>query len=204
MQSPLSGVGAGGFPASYAKTQAAYFASRIRSEQEKLVAGCPDYGFNEYLQTGTELGIIGLILLISWFVLCICNAIRNKQHGAAGGLLSLAIFACSSYPLQLPSFRIIMIFLGSIANRNVFRKKTYKIQNRNYSCMITNTIICILCLSFYNKQQRTKDAYLQWASVKMLYNGNLFLLTITKLLYIPIISSYMFFRFFSGKMMSAS
>ena len=30
----------------------------------------------------------------------------------AGGLMSLAIFAFSSYPLQLPEFWVVLIFLG--------------------------------------------------------------------------------------------
>ena len=40
--------------------------------------------------------------------------IRNRQHGAAGGVLALAVFAVSSYPLQLPSFWVALVFLGAI------------------------------------------------------------------------------------------
>lgn len=46
----------GGFPAAYAETQAEYMASGKATEQEKLVAGCPEYAFNEYLQIGLEQG----------------------------------------------------------------------------------------------------------------------------------------------------
>ena len=40
---PITGTSLGGFPAAYAETQAEYMASGKATEQEKLVAGCPEW-----------------------------------------------------------------------------------------------------------------------------------------------------------------
>ena len=101
---PITGTSLGGFPAAYAETQAEYMASGKATEQEKLVAGCPEYAFNEYLQIGLEQGLVGLALFIGWLGLLFYKGIKNKRYACCGGLMSLAIFAFSSYPLQLPEF----------------------------------------------------------------------------------------------------
>ena len=109
---PITGTSLGGFPAAYAETQAEYMASGKATEQEKLVAGCPEYAFNEYLQIGLEQGLVGLALFIGWLGLLFYKGIKNKRYACCGGLMSLAIFAFSSYPLQLPEFWVVLIFLG--------------------------------------------------------------------------------------------
>ena len=57
---PITGTGLGGFPAAYAEAQAEYMASGKATEQEKRIAGCPEYAFNEYLQIGLEQGVVGI------------------------------------------------------------------------------------------------------------------------------------------------
>ena len=46
------GVGLGKFAGAYGVEQAKYFRQKERSIEKKMVAGCPDSGFNEYLQMG--------------------------------------------------------------------------------------------------------------------------------------------------------
>lgn len=62
------GTGLGGFPAAYAETQAGYFASGKGTDTERLVAGCPEYAFNEFLQIGLEQGVTGLIVFIALLI----------------------------------------------------------------------------------------------------------------------------------------
>jgi MFS-type transporter involved in bile tolerance (Atg22 family) len=109
---PLAGTGLGGFPAAYAEAQGGYFATGNATDREKRVAGCPEYAFNEYLQIGLEQGVGGLIVFVAWLGNMAYYGIRNRQQGAAGGVLALAVFAVSSYPLQLPSFWVALV-LGS-------------------------------------------------------------------------------------------
>ena len=66
MRHPVAGTGIGGFPATYAQVQSAYFETDIASHKEKQNAICPQYAYNEYLQIGLELGITGLLLFIFW------------------------------------------------------------------------------------------------------------------------------------------
>ena len=64
MEHPVTGIGIGGFPATYAKEQSAYFETDTASSKEKQTATCPQYAYNEYLQIGLELGITGLLFFI--------------------------------------------------------------------------------------------------------------------------------------------
>ncbi len=56
-ESPLVGHGTGNFVSAYGRAQEDYFANGEYSETEELVAGSPEYAFNEYLQVATEYGI---------------------------------------------------------------------------------------------------------------------------------------------------
>lgn len=96
------GVGVGHFPEAFAEAQASYL--KHASSQEKWVAGCPEYAFNEYLQIAVELGIFPLMLFLGVGGGAFFLAVRTKQSGISGALIAFAIFAFSSYPLQLPDF----------------------------------------------------------------------------------------------------
>ncbi|WP_313382365.1 O-antigen ligase family protein [Proteiniphilum saccharofermentans] len=75
--SPMKGTGLGGFPAAYAKAQIEYFKSGRVNETEKLVAGSPEYAFNEYLQIFLEQGLLGFILFLLLSFLIIKSGIQN-------------------------------------------------------------------------------------------------------------------------------
>ena len=110
-----SGVGLGGFPAAYAEEQAGYFARHTASPAIVRVAGNPAYAFNEYLQCGVELGWAGLALMAAGLFLALRKSRRNGRYGWYGVLLALAVFAVASYPLQLPSFWILLVIAGNMA-----------------------------------------------------------------------------------------
>lgn len=45
---------------------------------------------------------------------------KNKQAGAAGGILALMVFSLGSYPLQLPEFWVVLVVLiGVIESSSV-------------------------------------------------------------------------------------
>ena len=105
------GVGAGHFAGSYGEQQAAYFTSGAGSKQERFVAGSPDYGFNEYIQTGVEFGIQGLLLFFAIIVLAIYTGIKAKRYTEVGALGALLVFAGMSYPFSVLPFVIVLVFL---------------------------------------------------------------------------------------------
>ena len=112
-ESSPQGVGPGGFPAAYAEAQINYFKNEKGTETEKLVAGSPEYAFNEYLRMFSSKAFWGILFLVLT-ILIIQNGIRNKQTGAAGSFLALSVFAFASYPFYLWEFLVVWVVLGSV------------------------------------------------------------------------------------------
>ena len=171
---PITGTSLGGFPAAYAETQAEYMASGKATEQEKLVAGCPEYAFNEYLQIGLEQGLVGLALFIGWLGLLFYKGIKNKRYACCGGLMSLAIFAFSSYPLQLPEFWVVLIFLGVMSvtpDKDEIRENQAESNGHRWGKQIFFMGIAILGIGLFWMQKDHYKAYQQWNKAQMYYKN---------------------------------
>ena len=169
---PLAGTGLGGFPAAYAEAQGGYFATGNATDREKRVAGCPEYAFNEYLQIGLEQGVGGLIVFVAWLGNMAYYGIRNRQQGAAGGVLALAVFAVSSYPLQLPSFWVALVFLGAICvteDGTRTRSSALSVSPVCHITMISLLSLASVCLFILQKGQY--EAYKRWGRMQMIYNN---------------------------------
>lgn len=110
-ESPLTGYGHGNFASAYGSAQEAYFAQGDYQEWEELVAGSPEYAFNEYLQVAVEWGIPTLLCLLFFIGFCLWRGVTEGRISACGGVLSLLVFAFSSYPMQLPAFMVAFVFL---------------------------------------------------------------------------------------------
>lgn len=167
------GTGAGGFPAAYRDAQEAYFASGEASDTEKLVAGSPEYAFNEYLQIILEQGLAGGIVFIALLIYCFYKGVKNGQTAACGGLISLAIFAFASYPLQLPSFCIILIFLLALAME---RKQTFVVaedregrQQEAPKLILFSLLLAAAATTTYYLQDTVFKQYAKWSNLKMLH-----------------------------------
>ena len=101
---PWTGYGTEGFPAAYAEAQERYFASGQGTEGERHVAGTPEHAFNEYLTVAVRYGLPGLGVMLAIGITAFVCALRGQAYGIAGVLVTVAVFAFSSYPLQLPDF----------------------------------------------------------------------------------------------------
>ncbi len=103
-EQPWTGYGWNHVPAAYGEAQEAYFAAGDYTLTEEYVAGAPEYVFNEYLQVALAWGVpalcLGLLIIGGGFYI----GHRHGAYGLCGGLLSLAVFAFASYPLQFPLF----------------------------------------------------------------------------------------------------
>ena len=164
--------GLGGFPAAYAEAQGGYFATGNATDREKRVAGCPEYAFNEYLQIGLEQGVGGLIVFVAWLGSMAYYGIRNRQQGTAGGVLALAVFAVSSYPLQLPSFWVALVFLGAICvteDGTRTRSSALSVSPVCHITMISLLSLASVCLFILQKGQY--EAYKRWGRMQMIYNN---------------------------------
>jgi O-antigen ligase len=171
------GVSLGNFAGTYGKAQALYFETGLASEQEKTVAGNPEYAFNEYLQLGLETGIVGLLLFLSMVVVAIAKGIKLRNYGAVGALCALLIFASMSYPFSMLPFLIVFVFLladvvncnGSTLNSN----GRITVANRTLanSILIVNLLVVAFCL---NNRYPAYKAYKDWNMAKALYNMQMY------------------------------
>ena len=167
MGHPITGTGIGGFPTTYAKEQSAYFKTDIASTKEKRTAICPLYAYNEYLQIGLELGIAGLLLFIFWLAFSLYYGIKHRQIGVSGGILALGIFALYSYPLQLPTYWVLLLFLTVICVTNPKHDKQREQRSIPYISAIAAVLTCIL---FYG-QKDSYYTYKEWKALQDLYHN---------------------------------
>lgn len=110
-ESPVIGHGTGNFVSAYGRAQEDYFANGEYSETEELVAGSPEYAFNEYLQVAVEYGIPFLLIVLLIIAFCLWTGIREGRIGLCGSVISVLVFAFSSYPMQIPGFAVTFYFL---------------------------------------------------------------------------------------------
>jgi len=163
-QNPF-GVGIGNFSGSYGHVQAAYFESGKGTEDEKRVAGNPEYAFNEYLQICAEQGIIVFLLFISIVSYSLYIGIKRKKIAATSSFLALLIAAGASYPFSVLPFLIVLVFLLALIHNGEKGISVPKPVSVAFACC--GLIIVSLCL--YNRYP-TYDAYKRWNKVKMLYS----------------------------------
>lgn len=168
MEHPVKGTGLGSFPVTYAKTQAAYFSSGMATESEKLTANCPNFAFNEYLHIGLEIGIIGLLFFCLWLAFSLYYGIINRQIGSAGGILSLGVLAMYSYPLQLPSFWVLLIFLSAIC----VVESRYSLNTSQRSFPYIGSVTAITACILFFAQTGTFHVYKEWKTLKTLYSNH--------------------------------
>jgi O-antigen ligase len=171
----VEGTGLGGFATPYASAQETYFASGEASYTEKLVAGTPEYLFNEYLQLILELGIFGFICFVLFIGSCFYKGYKNGQTAACGGLIALCVFAFSSYPLQLPSFCIVLTILLALCLIPPRYKETEPFTGKyriRLSAGFTGLFILIMCgasFSIFWFQKDMYSNYKEWSKIKMLH-----------------------------------
>ena len=157
-ESPLIGHGTGNFVSAYGRAQEDYFANGEYSETEELVAGSPEYAFNEYLQVAVEYGIPFLLVVSLVIAFCLWKGSGEGRTGLCGGVISFLVFAFSSYPMQIPGFAVTFYFLLS-------------------ACVIGRSkIILFLFISMmallgtYYWKNNQYAACKDWYRTKMLYN----------------------------------
>ncbi len=167
LRHPFCGVGLGGFPAAYAQEQAAYFGSAEKPAEEQRVAGCPEYAFNEYLQFGLETGIPGACLFVGWLAYCGWKGLKRRRYAVCGGLIALAVFAFSSYPLQLPSFWVAGVILSVCALSPPPARKAAG----EWGIRATFWLLAAVSLWMGWKGYSSVADYQKWATARMLYRN---------------------------------
>lgn len=163
LRHPLCGVGIGNFAGAFGEEQARYFASEERPETEMQVAGCPEAGFNEFLQTGAETGLGGFVLLLLMTGTAIASQLRRGSPFGYG-LLAAALFACFSYPWSVLPLRLLFVlFLAGTCSKQVAR-----IRGTGHLFMILLLAVYLVCWpGLYKRYTDRVDARRQWSEVRI-------------------------------------
>lgn len=157
-ESPVMGHGAGNFVSAYGRAQEDYFADGEYSETEELVAGSPEYAFNEYLQVAVEYGLpfLSVVSLVVGF--CLWEGSREGRIGLCGSVISVLVFAFSSYPMQIPGFAVTFYLL--LAACVIGRSRIIRLL----------FIAMMVLLGTYYWKNNQYEACKEWYRAKMLYN----------------------------------
>lgn len=167
----LTGSGPGGFPASYAKAQSDYFSRGNYTENERLLADCPQKAFNEFLEIGVEAGPAAMLFSVAIVVIALFILIpRRSPFGYM--LLSFAVFSLFSYPLLFLQFRIpIVLCVASAAEHqprlNINRKVPVIIWNLLFMIFPAGLILMKSSLEGHIKASEEWHSYSSWYDSRM-------------------------------------
>lgn len=157
-QKPFMGYGSNHFALAYGMAQEEYFSKKDYSRMEELVAGCPEYAFNEYLQLTVEYGFLFLTAVLLIIAFCLWKGWTDKRFGVCGSVISVLVFAFSTYPMQIPGFAMTFYFLLAACVIG---------SSRIYTLLF---VAIIALLGSYYWRYNQYDACKEWYSCKMLYN----------------------------------
>lgn len=165
---PWTGYGWDNVASAYGQAQEDYFAAGDYTATEERVAGTPEYVFNEYLQVAIAWGLpvlcLGvLIIAAGWYAAHKCG-----KYGLCGALLSLVVFAFSSYPLQFPAFVSALIMLLLACGVGTLSLKKFGMRILFASLLIGAGYVC-----FHNYQQKSKtlNACRLWVKSRLFYQS---------------------------------
>lgn len=165
---PWTGYGWDSVPSAYGQAQEDYFAAGDYTETEERVASAPEYVFNEYLQVAIAWGLPALCVGLLVIGGSLYAGHKRKEYGLCGALLSLAVFAFSSYPLQFPAFVSALIMLVLACGVGALPLKRFGRRVLFASLLIGTSYGC-----FYKYQQKSKtlEACKQWVKSRMFYQS---------------------------------
>lgn len=113
-EKPLLGHSIDGFHREYMPAQADYFASGCATEAETLLAADNTFPFNEFVRIACEFGIIGVLLTIIVLSVIVYSGkeeFSTLRGAAITALVCGIVFACFSYPLDVPVLRLLYAIL---------------------------------------------------------------------------------------------
>lgn len=161
------GVGWHGVAGAYGEAQEAYFASGAGSAGEVAVAGSPEYLFNEYLQIALAWGWPAAVLFVAMLTATIAGAFRARLYGIGGSVVTFAVFAFSSYPLQFPLFVAAIVTLTVSVAATVCRGKSTGV----VVALLGIAVATLFALSAASHREKA-DAYGRWQHARYFYKSS--------------------------------
>lgn len=168
---PVLGHGYDSYIYQHNNYQAAYFKSHPKDIDNAYLSDNTTFAFNEFLQITSDIGVIGLLIIITLFILALSSSpsdqikILEKKYLFISFKLSVTVFIICclfSYPFRtVPSHALLYVALGAIAG---FTNKKIKFS------VILNKIqvqyfyygLVIALLIFYANQIKKYNAEKEW------------------------------------------
>ncbi|MBN2167102.1 MAG: O-antigen ligase family protein [Marinilabiliaceae bacterium] len=177
-EKPLLGHGFNTMQATLAPAQADYFASGNADPQESLLASNVKWAFNEFLQTTSEYGLVGLFLFL---LVIIFSMYQYKSSNTAkmytslmvtarASLIGIIIFSCFSYPFySLPIVILLFFSISQLGINDVLGSniRIFAITINNIT--VVGILLCVL--GFYLlKTNSVEKGYWMWDEANKLYS----------------------------------
>ena len=161
------------YASSYGKAQTEYFAPHIEDilqaketvkiERERMIADCPAYAFNEYLELGVECGVVGLIIYLLLISVSITTLYR-EQSVWCYGLIALSIFALFSYPFKMMLFCVMLAFFVAITGIKPGKNRTL------FPVYVTFLMALVFVVAGYSRYKTAKVAERSLEKAMTLYD----------------------------------
>ena len=174
-QQIFSGVGIGGFPYVYGEAQEAYFREKKDARNEEMLAGAPDYAYNEYLQIWIELGLPGVLAclcLIAYVYIRLLRCRNVEVVGLCGAMVSLMVVSFFSYPLRCfvtCSLSLFILLWAAWMPMMLCEKKRYGKVGMVCGLLVLIGMGTMVCIRF-NKSYRTWVAVKHWDMVRLYFD----------------------------------
>lgn len=165
LEHPLLGVGWDNVAGALGSAQESYFSAHDNSLYT-IVAGSPEYAFNDFLQIGIAYGLVGIISFVSVLYLSIFCACKTKHYGLAGSIVAFCVVCLSSYPFQFSEYIItvalmIITALCSCLSISVCVRVPLSI------------LVGILALLSWQAINSRQSKYEEWDRIKYIYQYGL-------------------------------
>lgn len=170
-QQIFSGVGIGGFPYVYGEAQEAYFREGKGTQDEEMLAGAPDYAYNEYLQIWIELGLPGVLsclCLMAYVYIRLLRCRNVEVVGLCGAMVSFMVVSFFSYPLRYFATCLLSLFIllwAAWMPMVLDEKKRYGKVGLVCDLLVLIGMGTMVCIRF-NKSYRTWVAVRHWDMVR--------------------------------------
>ncbi|GEM_PF-2794142 len=169
-----SGVGIGHYLGAYTKAHIKYMNSPNATTQDKKLAICTRFSYNEYITICIEFGILGLLFYLLSIIGAVFIGFKNKRFAPTASIISLSVFASMSYPFSILPFIISISFLLALCVTN-YSDNSINSKEKSLAgyLIILSYLIAIPCL--YNRFNFYK-AYHRWEYLKkntLKFNSNL-------------------------------
>lgn len=171
---PVFGVGFDKFSVIYPNYQAAYFKANPNDNKAAYLAGDNINAFNEYLEMGVELGLVGLLLFVAFLFLVLKrglthNSSLHKQSKIVGftiAILAILISALFSYPIHDNTIILHLIVYSSIIASQIEPKsKSFTISRTGLQSVFI--LYLVLFVFFFRIQFQRFQAEKDWFRVAL-------------------------------------